>query len=568
MKQNRRRPSNAIDGFVPRNRVQRAEGRASLDSEPKAPEASEGFVPRKADASHNIELSGDDSWVDENTLSLDEDTSLGNNLHSRRGAQKPPHFWQFAKKRRLRKGKPESSLRKKIVKRTILVIVLILVLIGGFLGWKVLRATSRVFNGNILGILNTTKLKGEDTGRVNILLAGNSADDKGHDGANLTDSIMVVSLNTKDNSAFMISIPRDLYVDYGTEDCSVGYKGKINAAYICGEQTKFSESGYPDGGMGLLEKVVHQNFGLDINYYALVNYGAFRDAVDAVGGVTINIQSSDPRGIYDSSLDYTSRTCCALAKYPNGPVTLNGKQALNLARARGDHAPTYGFADSDFTRTKHQRQMLVGLKEKALSAGTLSNPAKIGSLFDSLGGNVKTDFEVSEIRRLYDLGKKVQSNDIKSIGLSDDGVSLVQATMLGSAGSVVVPVTGTSNFTQIKAYILKLTSSDPVVREGATVAVLNASGVVGLAQKQSDLLTAKGLTVSGVGNATQRTGTAVVDLTGGKKNSTKSYLQKQFGVTATTDTVANPEAKNYKTDFVIIIGAQTSGSTSGTSTSN
>ena len=255
-------------------------------------------------------------------------------------------------------------------------------------------------------------------------------------------------------------------------------------------------------------------------------------------------------------MDYTSRTCCALAKYPNGPVTLNGKQALNLARARGDHAPTYGFAKGDFTRTEHQRQMLVALKDKTLSAGVLSNPAKIGSLFDSLGGNVKTDFNVNELRRLYDLGKKVQSNNIKSIGLTDDGVSLVTTDMISGAGSVVVPVAGISNFTQIKAFMLKLTSSDPLIREGAKVTVLNGSGVVGLAQKKADLLSSRGLTVSGIGNAAARPTTTVIDLTKGKKNGTKTFLEKQFGVASTIDVVANPEAKNYQSDFVVIIGAQ------------
>lgn len=559
MKQNRRRPSNAIDGFVPRNRAGQGRQHAASDASAHQKNA-DGFVPRSSDANRPLTLS-DDDWADENTLNLG-DVEEGS-ARGRRGnlsQEKKPHWWQFAKKRRIRKGKPEPSLRKKIITRTLLVIVLLLLLAGGFLGWKFLTATTKVFNGNILGILNIAKLKGEDQGRVNILLAGNSADDKGHDGANLTDSIMLASLNTRDNTAFMISIPRDLYVRYGVTDCSLGFQGKINAAYVCGEQTDFSEPGYAEGGMGLLEKVIHDNFGIDIHYYALVNYGAFRQAVDAVGGIKITVNSSDPRGIYDPSLDYTSRRCCSLAKYPNGPVNLNGKQALNLARARGDSAGSYGFAQGDFTRTEHQRQMLLALKDKTLSAGTLSNPAKLGSLLDSIGGNVKTDFSTSEVRRLYDLGKKVRSGDIKSIGLTDDNVALVTTGNINGA-SVVIPTAGNSNFSQIKAYMARLTSSDPLIREGAKITVLNGSGVVGLAQKRADSLSSRGLNVTGVGNAQARPSTIIVDLTGGKKNSTKTYLEKQFGVAATTDKTAHPEAKNYQSDFVIIIGAQSAGAT-------
>src|SRR5262249_37027253 len=132
----------------------------------------------------------------------------------------------------------------------------------------------RVFGGNIFSVLTTTKLKGEDAGRVNILLAGNSADDPGHNGANLTDSIMVISIDTKHNSAFLLSVPRDLWV------AIPGYgHAKINEAYVDGQAGEFAAAGYPPGGMGLLAEVVQQNFGLAINYYALIDYNALRDGV-------------------------------------------------------------------------------------------------------------------------------------------------------------------------------------------------------------------------------------------------------------------------------------------------
>src|SRR5580765_6800936 len=117
---------------------------------------------------------------------------------------------------------------------------------------------------------------------------------------------MVLSVDTKKNTALMLSVPRDLWVNIP----GVGHS-KINAAY-------------PNGGMNKLQSVVEDNLGLTIDYQVLVNYGAFRDLVNAVGGINITIASDDPRGIYDPSLDYTSRHCCALAKYPNGQVTLNG----------------------------------------------------------------------------------------------------------------------------------------------------------------------------------------------------------------------------------------------------
>ena len=145
-----------------------------------------------------------------------------------------------------KKPKKIRSKRYKIIKRSILSVLAIFILIGGFLGYKFWKNSTQIFGGGgIFGFFDSTKLRGEDQGRVNILIAGNSEDDPGHAGASLTDSIMLVSLDTANNTGFMMSIPRDLWVSYGVKNCAVGLQGKINAAYVCGEQIKFHESGYP-----------------------------------------------------------------------------------------------------------------------------------------------------------------------------------------------------------------------------------------------------------------------------------------------------------------------------------
>src|SRR5665647_398363 len=84
-------------------------------------------------------------------------------------------------------------------------VAVVLLVIGGWIGYKFISNALKATNGNLFGLLAATKLNGESTGRVNILIAGNSADDPGHGGANLTDSIMIVSLNTTNNSAYMLS---------------------------------------------------------------------------------------------------------------------------------------------------------------------------------------------------------------------------------------------------------------------------------------------------------------------------------------------------------------------------
>lgn len=434
---------------------------------------------------------------------------------------------------------------KKGIKRTAAVLAVLIVLTGGWLGYKIFRDSSGVLGGNLLGILYPTKLNGEDKGRVNILLTGVSTDDVGHQGADLTDSIMIISLDTKNNKAQLISIPRDLWVNIP----GYGYS-KINAANAYGDTSNFSEGGYPKGGVGLLEKVLTQDLQIPIQYYANINYSAIRDGVNAVGGITLNIQSSDPRGLYDPSIDY--KTHGPLVKLSKGKHTLNGEQALDLARARGDAYGSYGFPESDFDRTQHQRQMLIALKSKASSASVLSNPVKLGQLFDALGKNVKTNFKASEIRRLYDIGKKINSNNIQSISLNDaGGTNLLMNFTTADGESALAPAAGVGNYTQIQLFLQKLLSHNPVVREGAKVIVLNGGQISGLASKEGNVLTSKGLNVLGVADApSQHTTDLIVDNSKGKDPATKKLLQQLFGTATTThDTVGYPTA-----DFIIILG--------------
>lgn len=349
---------------------------------------------------------------------------------------------------------PESPKTwKKKAKKVAIIFGIILLICGAWVGWKAVSNSAKIFGwDNLFGLFQKTRLKGEDEGRVNILLAGNSSDDPNHGGADLTDSIMIMSINTKDNTAFLLSVPRDLYVDIPDH----GY-GKINEVYQDGEQDRFSEAGYADGGMGLLEKVIAQRFDVTPHYYALVNYGALREAVDAVGGITVNIESTDSRGLYDPSRDLT--TGQPLVDLTNGQHTLNGQAALNLARARGQAYGSYGYGRSDFTRTENQQKILVALKDKAGSAGTLSNPVKVGKLFDSMGNNVKTDMKLAEVKRLYDLTKKVPNADITSATLNNGkDIQLLQSYTNRYGQSTLVPSAGIDDYSEIQAYINELKS--------------------------------------------------------------------------------------------------------------
>ena len=448
----------------------------------------------------------------------------------------------------VKKGFWQRFKSKVTLKRAVLVLVLLVVLVGGWVGGKFVYNAHKVFGGSIFNVFTTTKLKGEDEGRVNILLAGNSSDDAGHDGGELTDSIMLVSIDTKNNKGFILSIPRDLWVNISGE----GHQ-KINAAYVYGKENDFSQSGYADGGMGQLEQVVSKNFGIPIHYYALVNYSALKQSVDAVGGIDIVVNSKDPRGLYDPNIDWTTKG--PLVKLSNGQHHLNGQQALNLARARGDAYNSYGFAGSDFDRTENQRKMLVALKQKAVSAGVITNPAKVSSLFDAIGNNVKTDLKLPEVRRLNDLTKNISGSSLQSLSLNNNkGKNLLMSYTSPNGQSALIPAAGLDDFSDIRAFIRSHIKSDPVSQESASVVVLNGTLINGLANQVKTQLSGKNLYVEKVGDAgnTAQQKTAVIDLTNGSKPNTKTMLVKTFNSSYTTQ---NPYGNLYDADFIIVLGA-------------
>lgn len=343
----------------------------------------------------------------------------------------------------------------KIIRRLFAVVLIAVI---GFLGFRLYQAAANLTGDknplSLLGGLAPADLK-QTNGWTNILLAGYSNDDAGHSGADLTDSIMILSVNPTTKDAVVISVPRDLYVDIP----GYGYS-KINAAYEYGEQDNFSESGYPAGGMGLLEKTISNNFGVQFNYYALINYAAFKSAVDAVGGVTVDIQSSNQYGLYDPNTNL---------KLSNGTVSLDGQEALNLARARGEGYGSYGFAQGDFTRTANQQMLLLALKDKASSASVISNPLKIASLANSIGDNIKTDMTVGEMKTLYSKTKGLNDGSIKSVTLNDyDGKNLLSSYTTRGGQSALIPAAGVDDYGDIQAAVQQLlhdssdtTSSSP-----------------------------------------------------------------------------------------------------------
>lgn len=444
--------------------------------------------------------------------------------------------------------------RRTWIRRGIVTIALLLLLLGGWFAVKTLIAGSSVFKGDIFGLIQQKDLKTDANGRSNVLILGTSEDDPGHQGAYLTDSIMILSIDQKNKNAYMISIPRDLQVRYGMA-CNSGYSGKINEYFNCvngdweskaAEEERQAES----------RKFFGDILGLDVQYSVHVNYTVMRDVVKALDGITVTIESPDPRGQMDGNFDWKCGATYAqrmkncpprghFIDYPNGPVELDAEHALYLAQARGDTPVNWGFPNSNFEREKNQQKILVAIKEKAMSTGTLTNMGKVTGLIDALGNNLRTNFDTSEIRTLMALGSDIPATSIKSISLIDEGVM----------GGNAVPTAGQFNFAQIQALIKKKLNSSPLARENASVLVLNASGLGGVAQKEADKLTALGMDTE-IGNA-PADGAYTTNILYQIKSTKASYplsLERlKATYSATVKTTKPPVTVGDDVDFVLII---------------
>jgi hypothetical protein len=240
--------------------------------------------------------------------------------------------------------------------------------------------------------------------------------------------------------------------------------------------------------------------------------------------------------------------------YKNGPAILDAEHALYLAQARGDSAPTYGFEQSNFDREKNQQKIIKALREKAVSAGVLTDFGKVSAIIDALGNNLRTTFETKEFRTLVDLAKDIKSEDIQSISLID-GDNPVMTTGNVSGMSVVRPSAGVNDYSQLQALLQQKLSSDPIIREAAPIAVLNGSGIAGIAQTEADKLKtdkyiAGSIATAPAGNYSHFTLYQI----GTGNSGTASKLKQRYGIKITPG--APPVAVGASIKFVLIVGPE------------
>ncbi len=481
-----------------------------------------------------------DSEIESMTFDDDAKPSRKNRKQARKDKK------QRKKDKKKRKKDEKSSRRIKFlpnflvrspIKSSLLIIGLLIVVVGGFIGGKFYFAQANIFDRSGEGApalrsnLDPSELNGEGDGRVNIMIVGIGGE--GHPGGNLADTIIIASIDPFAKEVAMLSVPRDMYVDIP------GYwSTRINAAHAIGEEQGFVEPGYPDGGIGLLEKTLEETLDIPIHYYVRVDFTAFKDAVDAVGGVVLDVETP----VYDPTFDWEWRTLDVAI----GEQYFDGERALFYARSRKTSAR------GDFARSDRQREIIVALKDKVLSVGTYANPLKIAGLIDAVGGGVRTNLSISEILRLYEIAGEVPSDKIVSTGLENGDDGLLLGQNIGGA-AVLVPRAG--DYSEIQEFVRSIFVDGFIKSEAASIEVFNGTPAEGLATEYAAELGTYGYRVVNIGNTAQNNFTrSKLFVLSDDNPYTQRYLEQRVGVVVSPNAELPTELSDSTSDFIIILG--------------
>ncbi len=261
--------------------------------------------------------------------------------------------------------------------------------------------------------------------RINILLLGYGG--PGHDGPFLTDSIMLVSIKAGSKEAVMISLPRDLWVKIPALPNNGSMTGKLNSAYAIGTDHR----NYPNvraqwktdtGGGDLAAATISQITGQHVDDWIGVDFRAFRDVVNALGGVQLNIPTplDDPYFPAGETTGYTH------IHFNAGPQQLDGERALEYARSRE--------TTSDFDRSKRQQAIMLAVRQKAMSVNAVPH---LFQLLAALEDNVRTNLRPQESQQLAELAGQFKDADIRRVGI--DHSNLLRPAYSSNGQYILLP---------------------------------------------------------------------------------------------------------------------------------
>ncbi|MBI2475301.1 LCP family protein [Candidatus Uhrbacteria bacterium] len=528
----------------------------------------------------------------------------------------------------LLKQKYQLNAHKKnnllVFGRAMIIVLAIGAVIGVSFSYRISSTTTSSNDFPKISLLSTIrnfvdgdKLKGEENDRVNLLLMGIGGE--GHEGPQLTDTIIFASFQPSTGKIGLMSLPRDMTVPIP----GYGYR-KVNHANALGEVDKTGS------GPKLASQVIGQVLDEDIQYYFRVDFNGFAQLIDQVGGIDVYVE----RGFTDAQYPVLGKEYdeCGGQNQEAGEAKEAGAEGFSLpeveeakesgevllpSTSSGNIAPNYScrfesltFQEgwthmngdtalkfvrsrhgtngegSDFSRSARQQKVLLAIKDKVFSASTFLNPVRMNRIFDTLKQNIATNLDVSEILRLARAIQNLDSNQLthKVIDASDN--SPLYATTLNGSFVLLPKNDDWRPLQKMAEYIF--TSDSGYERFASTpnekpkfvkVEIQNGTNITGLAFRASQMLDGQGFDVIKVGNAMSRSyeHTVIYDLTNGARASElkalSDFLKADVTLSATgwmvsgevvpkEISVTSEEFEKLATeeniDFLIILGENSS----------
>lgn len=377
---------------------------------------------------------------------------------------------------------------------------------------------------NIPEPVSLIDVQSDDT--LNVLLLGSDTSNPRNSGR--TDVILVVSINRTRNSVAMLSVPRDLYVYIPDWQW-----GRINTVYAHGEESN------PGSGAQLLGETLKYHLGLEIDYYARVDFEDFREIVDAVGGIHIPVDCGiEDWRLREPDLDPTDEANWEIFTLPVGVHTMDGDLALWYVRSRR--------TSSDFDRGRRQQAVLRSLWQHVRQLGLLD---QITDVWPQLVDIVETDMPLSEVLGLLPFAANLDSSNVSSFTFHSGTEVVDWSSPEGS--SVLLPVR--ENIETLMHEFLTAPTSNQIRSEQAAIRILNGSGNPDLAYIAADRMRWEGFVVTIEDNpAVLRQHTIIQDYTGQTKGGILKTLQIILHVGDDGVTIYPQTRRQY--DYEITLG--------------
>ncbi|MDD3487265.1 MAG: LCP family protein [Candidatus Moranbacteria bacterium] len=421
------------------------------------------------------------------------------------------------------------------------------------LAYKFYTTSQKVIDGNqdksfletVRGVTkdNHKPLRGEDRGRINILLVGLAG--KNYPGTNLTDTIIIASVNPKTWQTALLSIPRDLFVPIPGTKLST----KINALYARSEDTDASGK----SGIDNLKETLTDITGQPIDYYIALDFDGFKQIIDELGGVKIQV----PEDLHDERYPGPNYSY-QIFDLKAGLQDLDGETALKYARTRHDKG-------GDFGRAYRQQQILEAARSKAYSLGTILNIPKITGLLDTLGDHLRTNIQIEEMGSFLDLVEKIDThttiNKVLDAGKPDSVMAVSHVFLGGVRAFILIPRVG--DYSEIQDISKNIFDLDALARkqkevedENASVAIVNESGTNGFDGKVNALFKKMGYdskVISASHNRTIISQTLLYDLTDGLKPFSLENLSKKLPAKIVSENSMPENCKDF--NLCLILGS-------------